>query len=199
MISAGFETTDPMTQIRTVVIQGAQETSGRGWVLEVHSPEGAAAFLAHVHRTWTETFEILQGSAICRVGSGEHRLAAGESIVMPPKVPHVHPWNAGTGVMVYRQTNDFGASTPGAVDETLGAFATIHGLAREGRVGKNGLPSNLLQFAATGRAYAKHGTFDAALPVALQLGLSATLGRLAEALGYRAVYDRYLPTTKRIQ
>ena len=34
--------------------------------------------------------------------------------------------------MVYRQTNDFGASTPDAVDDVLGAFATIHGLAREG-------------------------------------------------------------------
>ena len=192
MINAGFETTDPITQTRTVVIQGARETSGRGWVLEVHSPQGAPAFLAHVHRTWTETFEILQGSAICRVGAAEHRLAAGESIVMPPKAPHVHPWNAGTGVMVYRQTNDFGASTPDAVDDVLGAFATIHGLAREGRVGKRGLPRNLLQFAATGRAYTKHGSFDAAMPIPLQLGLSATLGRLAEALGYRAVYDRYL-------
>jgi hypothetical protein len=95
--------------------------------------------------------------------------------------------------MVYRQTNDFGASTPEVVDEILGAFATIHGLAREGRVGKRGMPSNLLQLAATGRAYMKHGTFDAAMPISLQLGLNATLGRLAEAFGYRAVYDRYLP------
>ena len=55
MISAGFETTAPIPQTRTVVIQGARETSGRGWVLEVHSPQGAAAFLPHVHRTWTET------------------------------------------------------------------------------------------------------------------------------------------------
>jgi quercetin dioxygenase-like cupin family protein len=193
MISAGFETTDPITQTRTVVIQGAREMSGRGWVLEVHNPQGAAAFLAHVHRTWTETFEILQGSAICRVGAAEHRLATGERIVMAPDVPHVHPWNAGTGVMVYRQTNDFGASTPDAVNDMIGAFATLHGLAREGRVGKKGLPKNLFQLAATGRAYAKLGTFDAAMPIAFQLGVSATLGRLAEALGYRAVYDRYLP------
>ena len=43
-----------------------------------------------------------------------------------------------------------------------------------------------------GRAYTKHGSFDAAVPISLQLGLSAMLGPLAEALGYRAVYDRYL-------
>jgi len=131
MIGPGFETTDPITRTRTVVVQGARKTSGRGW-------------------------------------------------------------NAGSGVMVYRQTNDFGASTPEAVDEMLGAFATINGLAREGRVGKIGLPSNFLQLVATGRGYMKLGTFDAAMPIPLQLGLSVTFGRLAEALGYRAVYDRYL-------
>ena len=107
MINAGFETTDPTTQQRTVVIQGDRETSGRGWVLEVHNPQGAA-FLAHLHRTWTETFEILQGSAVCRIGAAEHRLEAGEKIVMHPNVVHVHPWNVGTGVMVYGQTNYFG-------------------------------------------------------------------------------------------
>ena len=193
MISPGFETTDPVTQTRTVVMKGARETSGRGWVIEVHCPEGAAAaVMAHLHRTWTETFEILQGSAACRLGDKELRLAAGESIVMPPNVAHVHPWNVGSGEMVYRQTNDFGASTPEAVDEMLGAYATINGLAREGRIGKRGMPKNLLQLVATGRAYTKHGSFDAAVPIPLQLGLSVALGRLAEVLGYRAVYDRYL-------
>ena len=193
MITPGFETTDRITQTRIVVVKGAREMSGRGWVIEGHCPQGAApAFLAHLHWTWTETFEILQGSATCRLGAAERRLEPGETIVMPPKIPHVHPWNTGSGVMVYRQTNDFGASTPEAVDDVLGTFATIHGLAREGRIGKRGMPKNLLQLAATGRTLAKHGGFDAAMPISLQLGLSATLGRLAETLGYRAVYDRYL-------
>jgi mannose-6-phosphate isomerase-like protein (cupin superfamily) len=193
MISPGFETTDPITNTRLVVVKGAREMAGRGWVIEGHCPQGAApAVLPHLHRTWTETFEILQGSATCRVGGAERRLETGESIVMPPNVTHVHPWNTGSGVMVYRHTNDFGASTPDAVDDVLGAFATMHGLAREGRAGKRGLPKNPLQFAATVRLLTKHGNFDAAVPVALQLGLSATLGRLAEALGYRGVYDRYV-------
>jgi mannose-6-phosphate isomerase-like protein (cupin superfamily) len=193
MISPGFETTDPVTQTRTVVLQGARETSGRGWVLEVHCPEGAAAaFIAHLHRRWTETFEILQGSAACRVGAEELRLAAGESVVMPPNVAHFHPWNVGSGEMVYRQTSDFGASMPEAVDEMLGAYATIHGLAREGRIGKKGMPKNPLQLVATGRAYTKHGSFDVGMPIPLQVALIAMFGPLAKALGYRAVYDRYL-------
>ena len=193
MISPGFETTDPFTQTRLVLVKGAQETAGRGWVTEVHCPQGAAPWVAaHVHSTWTETFEILEGTASYRLGSETRTLQAGETIVMPPRVPHVHPWNTGSGVMVFRQINDFGASTPEAVHEVLGAFATINGLAREGRVGKKGIPKNPLQAAATIRMLTKHGGFDAAVPIPLQLGLSATLGRLAEALGYRAVYERYL-------
>jgi hypothetical protein len=94
--------------------------------------------------------------------------------------------------MIFRHTNDFGASTPEAVHDVLGAFATINGLAREGRIGRKGIPENPLQAAATIRTLTKHGGFDAAVPIPLQLGLSATLGRLAEALGYRAIYDQYL-------
>jgi len=193
MIGPGFETTDPITQTRLVVVKGAQETGGRGWVTEVHCPQGAAPWvLAHIHRTWTETFEILQGTASYRLGTAVHTLRKGETIVMPPGVPHEHPWNTGSGVMIYRHTNDFGASTPEAVHDVLGAFATINGLAGEGRIGKNGVPKNPLQAAATIRTLTKHGGFDAAVPIPFQLALSATFGRLAEALGYRAIYDRYL-------
>ena len=193
MISQGFETTDPITKTRLVVVKGAQDTGGRGWVTEVHCPEGAAPWgPAHVHRSWTQTFDILQGTASCRLGTTVHTLKTGERIVMPPGVPHVHPWNTGSGVMVFRHTNEFGASTPEAVHDVLGAFATINGLAREGRIGKNGVPKNPLQAAATIRTLTKHGGFDAVLPISPQLAVSATLGRLAEALGYRAVYDRYL-------
>jgi len=193
MISAGFETTDPITQTRIVVVKGAQETAGRGWVLEGYCPQGAAPWVtAHIHRIWTETFEILQGTASYRLGTAVHTLKAGETVIMPPGVAHVHPWNIGSGVMVFRQTNDFGASTPDAVHEVLGAFATINGLAREGRIGKKGIPKNPLQAAATIRMLTKHGGFDAAVPIPLQLSVSATFGRLAEALGYRGIYDRYL-------
>lgn len=111
---------------------------------------------------------------------------------MPPGVSHVHPWNTGTGAMVYRQTNDFGEVDPGAVHDVLGVFATINGLAREGKIGKRGLPKNLLQFAATLRTLVRHGGYDAKVPIALQRVLSATLGRVAEALGYRGVYSRYV-------
>src|SRR5262245_54439874 len=122
MIGPGFETTDPVTKTRLVVVKGARETDGRGWVIEHHCPQGAAPWVnPHLRRTWTVTFEILHGSARYRLGSAEYMAEAGETIVMPPGVPHVHPWNTGSGVMVFRQADDFGASTPEAVHDVLGA------------------------------------------------------------------------------
>jgi hypothetical protein len=94
--------------------------------------------------------------------------------------------------MVYRQTNDFGAATPDAVHDVLGAFATINGLAREGKIDKQGIPKNPLQFAATLRTLTKHGGYDASVAIPVQRALSATLGRFAEMLGYRGVYPRYV-------
>jgi hypothetical protein len=133
MIRAGFETIDPRTQFRTVVVKAAEDTGGRGWVLDVHCPEGAPpANVAQVHATWVETFEILGATAAY--------LLRGEQRTVRKGVPHVHPWNTGAGEMVYRQANDFGAATPDAVTDVLGALATLNGLAREGRVGKKGLP-----------------------------------------------------------
>src|SRR5580765_8178090 len=100
-IKAGFETTDPITQTRIVVVKDAEEMSGRAFVTEVHCPQGSTQFPAHLHQTWTETFEILEGSATCRFGAEERALACGASIVMAPGVPHVHPWNTGSGDMVF--------------------------------------------------------------------------------------------------
>lgn len=62
MIRAGFETADPFTNTRTVVIEGAEETDGKGWVIEVHCPEGAPpAILEHIHLTRPSTsFRVRQ-------------------------------------------------------------------------------------------------------------------------------------------
>ena len=193
MIQAGLESTDPFTGTRLVVIEGAKETDGWGWIIEVHCPEEAPpAILEHVHLTWKETFEILHGEARYVLGGKERFATTGDTIIMPAGIKHIHPWNGGTTEMVYRQMNDFGRSCPEAVHDVLGAFATINGMAREGKIGKKGLPKNPLQFAATLRTFTKHESFDAAVPISAQRIVSASFGRLAEMFGYRGVYPRYL-------
>jgi mannose-6-phosphate isomerase-like protein (cupin superfamily) len=192
MIRAGFTMVSPLTQSRTVVTATDVETGGMGFTLEVTCLPGMGPnVLEHRHETWTETFEILSGRAQYRLG-GKHLVAqAGETIVMPPRVPHVHPWNAGAGEMVYRQTSRFETPSREAVQDTLGSFATLNGLAREGKVDARGLPRHPLQLAATLRTLGKHGGYSTRLPIPAQRLLSATLGRFAEALGYRGVDVRH--------
>lgn len=192
-MQAGFETTDPFTGFRFVLVEGAKETDGRGWVIEVHCPPGAPPFAPeHVHLTWKETFEILHGEARYSLGGKERSATTGDTIIMPAGIKQIHPWNGGTTEMVYRQVDDFGRSCPEAVDDVLGAFATIYGMAREGKIGKKGLPKNPLQFAATLRTFTKHETFDTSVPILAQRIVSATFGRLAEMFGYRGIYPRYV-------
>lgn len=193
MITAGFMTVEPRTGTTTRVIEAAAERDGMGWVLEVECPPGAAPhILEHVHGSWTEEFEVLAGTARYKLNGQEASAAAGDSILMPPGEPHIHPWNAGDETMIYRQTNEFERRNSQAVTDVLGVFATLNGLTREGKTGKKGLPKNPLQFAATLRTLVMHDGYDAGVPIPLQRFVSATLGRFAQAVGYRAVYPRFV-------
>ena len=111
---------------------------------------------------------------------------------MPPGQPHIHPWNAGDTEMVYHQINKFEQRSPQAVQDVIGVFVTIFGLTGEGKVDKRGLPKNPLQFAATLRTLVKCDGYDANVSIPAQKIVAATLGRLAEAMGYKAVHPQYV-------
>lgn len=189
MIEPGSETVDPVTKTRLTVV----ESDANGFVVEAHCPPGAGPWvLEHIHTGWTETFEIVSGKATYKLSGAEHPVAEGETVELPAKEKHVHPWNAGDGELVYRQTSRFEAPSPSAAHDVLGVFFTIHGLAREGKINKRGLPKNPLQFGATLRTLTKHGGYDAVVPIPAQKLLAATLGKVAELAGYRGTYPRYV-------
>lgn len=193
MIRAGFTIENPMRKSRTVVIESDIETNGMGWLLEVRCvPKAKSDVPEHLHLSWTETFEIISGSAFYKLNGIEKTAATGEKFVVLPGQLHIHPWNAGDTEMVYRQTNRFAQRSSEAVQEVLGVFATRAGLAREGKVDSSGRPKNPLQLAVTLRTLNKHGGYDARMPMKVQDFLGSTLGRLAEMLGYKTVYPRYV-------
>ena len=191
MIRAGFMIENPLTHSRTTVVESDTETKGMSWLLEVACIPNARPDIAeHVHLTWTETFEILKGTAHYKVGGVQRMAQAGETFIVLPGQRHIHPWNAGDSELVYRQRSEFGHASPEAVQEVLGVFATIAGLARAGKVDKRGFPSNPLQLAATMRTLGKHGGYDTSIPIGVQKLIAGTLGLLAEWLGYRGVDPR---------
>ena len=193
MIDVGFTTTEPRTQTQIEMIEVERNADGDDFILECRCPAGAGSFaLEHVHLSWEERFEILSGEAQYKLDGQMATAHAGETIVMPPGQKHIHPWSVGDTELVYRQVARFEAPNAEAVSDVFGAFATLFGLTREGRVNRKGLPRNPLQFAATLRTFVKHEGFDAQVPIPVQRATAATLGRLAEALGYRSSYPRYL-------
>jgi hypothetical protein len=57
----------------------------------------------HVHRDWTQGFEVVEGEAWIRVGKEAPRLlAAGDTVEIPPGVGHVDPWNESDAPTVTR-------------------------------------------------------------------------------------------------
>ncbi len=193
MIRKGFTIESPLTGSRTIVLESDQETNGMGWLLEIHCPPRSMPDIGeHIHTDWTETFEIISGTAFYKLNGKRKKAQAGETIVMPPGQFQVHPWNMGETEMVYRQRTEFERPTPQAVQDVLGVFATMAGLARDGKIDAKGLPKDGLQLAATLQTLGKYGGYDASLPIPAQKFLAATLGNLAHALGYRAVYPHYV-------
>lgn len=193
MIRAGFTIENPVTKSRTVVLESDLETKGMGWLIEVHCPSKAGPDIAeHFHQTWTETFEIISGTATYKLNGVERTAKAGDKIVMPPGQLQIHPWNTGETELIYRQRDQFEKSDPQAVQEVLGLFATMAELSRQGKVDANGRPKDPMQLAITLRTLTKYGGYDASLPVSTQNFIAATLGAVASALGYKAVHPQYV-------
>lgn len=191
MIRAGFTFEHPATKTRTVVLESDTETNGMGWLLEVtrHSKLGSDLG-EHLHLTWTETFEIIKGTAKYKLDGIEKIAKAGESFVVEPRHFHVHPWNATDEELVYRQRDRFEKPSPAAVQDILGIFATRTGMARD-RVRLKGFAKLLFQ-SATIRTAIKHGNYAANPSMTKQKIMGATLGLLGELLGYKAVNPKYV-------
>ena len=193
MIEPGFTRTNPITRSRFEILEAERNADGADFIVEWHCPADAGPSVPeHVNLSWEERFEILSGEAQYKLDGRVGTAHAGETVLMPPGRRHVHPWSAGDTELVYRQTARFEAPNAEAVSDVFGAMVTLSELAREGRVNGRGLPKNPLQFAATLRTLVKHDAFDAKVPIPVQRALAATLGRLAEALGYRSSDPQYL-------
>jgi mannose-6-phosphate isomerase-like protein (cupin superfamily) len=133
----------------------------------------------HVHLHQRERFEILQGQATVRLGSDEHVLRTGMSIVADPRTPHTW-WNSGDAEL--QMLTEF--TPPGNM---LSFFETYCGFAQQGRADDNGAPP-FLQIAASCTYW---DMYLAKPPVPLQKALFGLLRPLARLRGYRPRYDRF--------
>jgi quercetin dioxygenase-like cupin family protein len=171
----------PITGERIVFRKRARDTGGELLEMTLYlAPKGFIA-APHVHPNQEERFEVSGAPVMFKVDGNERLYQPGEVAVVPPGTPHVW-WNP----------SDEEAATlvqfrPALDTETF--FETFFGLARDGKVGRNGLP-NPLQMMVLARAYRR----EMALPgrqQAVLAAISMVLAPIAHALGYRGRYDVY--------
>lgn len=116
------------------------DTDGRRFVVEyINGPSnGQPSVPAHVHTAYVETFDVLAGRARYRLASDTKTAVAGDRIVMPAGMPHVHPWSDGDEDLHVRQVTEADPPDLRGLNASLQAAITILGLARSGRLNAKG-------------------------------------------------------------
>jgi oxalate decarboxylase/phosphoglucose isomerase-like protein (cupin superfamily) len=188
MATAGQVFENPLTGERMVFRKTAHYTNGM--LLEIEffiKPHTGKGLGAHIHPSFDERFEIITGSVCYIVGQDEYPAAAGDVVVLPKAIAHVHPWNAGNDILHMRQVIQFSKPEMSMLVSIEAFLETLYALAQQGKVGKNGLPKNFLQTVVVAQAI-QPATYVAGLPVALQQSLFGALAAIGRAQGYKAYY-----------
>jgi quercetin dioxygenase-like cupin family protein len=167
---------NPVTHDRVIFRATAQDTNGALLEFDDFLLEGYVSPPEHVHPRQQEHFEVISGALGVRIAGHEQVLHVGESVAVPPGIPHTI-WKAGEGEMHVVVT-----FRPALQTEAF--FETMFALARDGKTDKQGKPS-LLQFASGASEY---GMYVTRPPISLQKVLFAVLGPLARALRYQPHY-----------
>ena len=181
MARAGEVIENPVSGERYAFLKTAADTDGELLQFELSLRPGGRVPVDHIHTRQEERFEVISGTARVRVGKRWRDLRAGESVVVPAGTPHGLRNETGEEVRVLAEFR------PAMKMETF--FETYCGLAQDGRVNKQGLPSPLRNAVIVRGLHSE--TYLAGIPIGLQkvaLALLAPLGRL---LGYQAHYPEY--------
>lgn len=145
-------------------------------------PPGNAGPPEHVHPTYDEHFEIVQGEFLFKIAGKEQRTCAGDKLVVAKGTPHTfRSISEGDGAVVVE-------TRPGA--RTGLVIATLFGMAHEGLLTPQGQPK-LLHALVIAQEYADDTVFTSP-PPAITHVLANLLAPLGRALGYRATEARYL-------
>jgi mannose-6-phosphate isomerase-like protein (cupin superfamily) len=128
----------------------------------------------HIHPRQETGAQVLSGTLMFEVQGERRTLSAGETITIPPGVPH-HFWNDGPSdarsIQFFRPALD-----------TAAFFETLFALAQRGQLDANGMPK-LLPLAAMAREFAEE-IRPLSPPWPLLYVLATVLGPIAWARGH---------------
>jgi quercetin dioxygenase-like cupin family protein len=182
MIQPGQTLENPITGERFTFRETAATTDGELLAFELGLRPGGAVPIPHVHPVQTERFEVLAGEMRFRVGFRRVLAGPGDVVTVEPGVLHgfANPGEEEARVAVEVR--------PAMAMEEM--FAEVVAMAEAGRIGRSGMPRNLLDLAALARRYDReaHAPF---LGVASQRLL---LAPLVFAANHLRPAPRRLPT-----
>lgn len=166
MIKPGQTLENPVTGERFTFRETAASTNGELLAFQLGLRPGGGVPIPHVHPIQTERFEVVAGRMRFRVGLRTVIAEPGEVVEVAPGVVHGFA-NAGPEEARVEVT-----VRPALAME--GMFAEVIAMAEAGRMGKRGMPRNLLDLADLARRYDReaHAPF---LGVATQRLLLAPL------------------------
>lgn len=190
-VTTGVWLENTATGERSMLVKLPAETGGRYFEIEYACKPfaGKGSIPPHYHPTYTERFEILSGSARYLLGKEERTARAGETVVLPPRIVHMHPWSDSNEELRVRMFSEADPPDVSGLSANINAAITHYGLASGGKVNKEGQES-FLQRAVSGYSILP-GACVAGLSVPaarVVLGAFALIGRAA---GYRVSYPEY--------
>ncbi|MBW4694489.1 MAG: cupin domain-containing protein [Lyngbya sp. HA4199-MV5] len=164
---------NPVTGDRMTILHSSETSGGTYAKFRFDLPPGASGSPLHYHTRMSETFTVLAGSLEMEVGRKGNRrtLQVGDSLHVPPGMHHSFRNASGEWVTFTSENRP----SEGFERFIRGMF----GLAIDGKVNHEGMPTNLLHLALL----LKHGDIVlVGVPSTVQRLLVGTLARLARLL-----------------
>ena len=127
---------NPVIGNKIEFIELCEETQGRRTVAEIAVKPGGKIPL-HYHNEFSEYYEVLEGELKMQIGKEIKTLMKGEYVLIPIKTNHRY-FNDGTNDVKFKVVIQ-----PGNVGYQL-LVSVLNGLGRDGKVNRDGLPTNWL-------------------------------------------------------
>ncbi len=189
MAKSGQVLENPLTGVRVVFVQTPQDSGGLSVIHEFTYPPGTGREYPHVHQLSSDKFEILEGQATYQLNGETRSAQAGDSFDFPPGVPHLHPWNNGSAVLKLRQTVTFPTPHTAELEKIDGIVETFFGLAKDGKVNKDGVPSFMQVMVSFGDLLPELAM--PGIPIAGQRVMMGAMTTIGGLMGIKPRYSQY--------
>ena len=132
---------NPVTGDRMTILAASGKNKGNYAKIRFDLPPGAKGSPLHYHTEMNETFTVLKGSLSMELGQkgNRHNMLPGESLIVPAGINHSF-CNTSDNWVTFTTEN-----SPAAGFERF--IRGLYGLAIDGKVNSEGMPTNLLQLA----------------------------------------------------